>query len=51
MLIFGLDGNEFTVTVVAADVAGHPFPSVIVTVLLADALTVIDLVVCPEDHK
>ena len=44
-------GGGLTVTDFAADVDWQPFLSVMVTVLLVDVLTVIDLVVSADDHK
>ena len=44
-------GKGLTVTLVAADVAEQPFPFVTLTSKLPDALTVMDCVVEPSDHK
>ncbi len=44
------DGNAFTVTVVADDMAEQPLPSVTVTLLLDEVFTVIDWVVSPVFH-
>jgi len=47
----GGDGGVLTVTTVGDDVAVQPDASVTVTVNVPDALTVIDCVVAPLDHK
>jgi hypothetical protein len=48
--IVGTDGNGLTVTLIASEVAEQPEPSVIVTVNVPLALTVIDCVVAPFDQ-
>ena len=50
-LIVGVDGVEFAVTIVAAEVELHPKPSVAVTEYDPDELTVILCEVAPVLHK
>ncbi len=45
-----IDGAGLTVTLVDADVAPQPFPSVTVTLYEPEALTTIDCVVAPLDQ-
>ena len=49
-VMLGVAGGGFTVTVVAALVALHPFAFVTVTLYAPDALAVMDRVVAPLDH-
>lgn len=49
--IVGAAGFAFTVTVVGAEVAEHPFPSVYVTVYAPEVVTLIDCEVAEVDHR
>ena len=50
-VMVGVAGGGLAVTVFIADVAEHPLPSVMVTLKLPPALTLIDCVVCPLLHR
>jgi hypothetical protein len=44
-------GGVISVTVKPADVAAHPFASLVVTVYVPGAVMIVDCVVAPVDHS